>query len=184
MPSDLGDASDHAKVDEGDALARQDEKVPGVRIGVEQPIHDDHFEHRARPCLGNALAIHSGCIDGSKVQSGDPIHKFLNVDAFPCPFPIDSGNQDLIIALKIGRNLLGIMSLGREVEFALQRLRELLDDLLRVKGGQLRDMPFSQRRQIGQQAHIGFDLRPDPGPLNLEHHLGAVFQRRPVNLGH
>ena len=151
---------------------------------MEQPIHDDHFEHRARPGLGNTLAIHSGGIDGPNVHAGDPIHELLDIETLSSPFPIDLRNDDLVVAFEIGRDVLSIMTFGHEVELVLQRLHELLDDLLRAIGGQLRHILFSQRRQIGQQAHIGFDLRPDPGPLNLEHHLGAVFQRRPVNLSH
>src|SRR5262249_17027433 len=40
------------------------------------------------------------------------------------------------------------------------------------------------RREVRKQAHIGFDLRPDPGALDLEHHGRPVLQGRPVNLDH
>ena len=116
---------------------------------MEQPVYHDHFEHRTGPGLGNAFAVHSGCIDGLKVHSGDAVDKFLDTNAWLCPFPIDFGNDDLVIVFKIGRDLLGIVSFRHEVEFILERLRQVLDDLLRVIGGQLRHMPFGQRRQMG-----------------------------------
>ena len=150
---------------------------------MEEPIHHDHLEHRTRPGLGNAFAVHAGGIDGVKIHAGDPIHELLDIETLSGPFPIDLRNDDLVVAFEIGRDVLGIMTFGHEVELVLQRLHELLDDLLRAIGGQLRHILFSQRRQIGQQAHVRFDLGPDPGALNLEHHGGSVFQRRSVNLG-
>ena len=86
------------------------------------------------------------------------------------------------MAFKIGRDLVGLVSFRHEVELVLERLHEVLEDLLRVIGGQLRHMLFGQRRQMGYQAHIGFNSWPDPRALNLEHHFRPVLQGRPMHL--
>ena len=116
---------------------------------MEQPVYHDHFEHRTRPCFGDACPVHSGCIDGSNVHSRDSIHKFLDINPLPRPFPIDFGNDDLVVAFKIGRDLIGMVSFRHEVELVLERLHELPYDLLRVIGSQFRHMLFGQRRQMG-----------------------------------
>jgi hypothetical protein len=77
-----------------------------------------------------------------------------------------------------------ILRFRHEVELVPERLRELLDDLLRVIGGQLRDMLLRERGEVREQAHVGVDPRADAGALDLEHHVGAVLQGRPVNLSH
>jgi hypothetical protein len=53
------------------------------------------------------------------------------------------------MALKIGRDLIGLVSFRHEVELVLERLHKVLDDLMRVIDGQLRHMLFGQRRQMG-----------------------------------
>jgi hypothetical protein len=82
-----------------------------------------------------------------------------------------------------GRGL-GVVCFRHEVQLVLDRLHELADDLLGPIGGQLGDVSFRQRREMGQQVRVGFDGGADPRALNLEHDLGAVLQRRAVNLRH
>jgi len=43
--------SDHAEVDEGNAVIRQVEDIARVWVGVEVAVLDDHLEHRLRAAL-------------------------------------------------------------------------------------------------------------------------------------
>jgi len=43
---------------------------------MEQPVDHDHLEHRTRPRLGDAFAVHAGRIEGSKVHARDAVYEF------------------------------------------------------------------------------------------------------------
>ena len=54
---------DHPEVDDSDAPRRLDEEVAGMRIGVEEPVLEDHLGGDQRRSLGELVAVEAGFVE-------------------------------------------------------------------------------------------------------------------------
>src|SRR2546430_15882845 len=63
--------ADHAEVDDRDPLARLDEEVAGMRVGMKEPVPEHHLEHHSGAVPGNFPSIEPGGFDGSQIVDLD-----------------------------------------------------------------------------------------------------------------
>ena len=57
FPQRLINPADHAKVKQSDHIARQQQQIPGMRIGVEIPVAEHRFQIELGPTTRDLLAV-------------------------------------------------------------------------------------------------------------------------------
>ncbi len=181
-PTLLGDAPDHAEIDDRDAPVAQVKNVPRMRVGVEAAVLQHHLEHDAGTGTCERPAIQAGRIDGEQIAPRNPIDEFLHVERLAGPLPVHRRHHHLRIVREVGGDAFGVAPLGSEVQLASQRDGKLLYHLGRTVALEIRCAGFDDFSKPGEQAQIRIDGVTDIGTTDLQHHRGAIDQPRAMRL--
>src|SRR5438874_13319161 len=122
----LADSAYHAKIDDAEPIARLDEEISRMWIGMEEAIAEDHLQHHPGAGLGNLLPVDTGGIKRGEVidlDAGDALERQHPTGAL---VPEDAGEMKPIVAREIGGKALGIPPFADVVGLGAKRLGKLL----------------------------------------------------------
>ena len=176
MPKPVVHLPHHAEVDQTDAAVRLDEQVARVRIGVEEPVFEDHAHGHPGRLGGQGRPVDPSSVERGQVVDLGPGDPFQRQDASRRGRPEHPGDVHVRIGREVGGEAFGVPALGEVVEFAAQRHGEVRHQTWQVVvlGG----LPAAADavRQILQDREISLDHLVDLRPADLDHDLGAVVQ--------
>src|SRR2546423_14142561 len=123
----LADRAHHAEVDHTEPIARLDEEVPRMWIGMEEAVAEDHLQHHPGARPGNLLPVDAGGIKRGEVidlDAGDALERQYPAGAL---IPEDAGEMKPIVAGEVGSKALGVAAFADVVGLGAKRLGKLLD---------------------------------------------------------
>ncbi len=173
---------DHAEVDQGDAVLRQEEHVAGVGIGMEETVLKHHLEDRRRAAARQLHAIESGSVERFHRAARDAGDEVLHVEPLADVIPMHPGHDDVVMTLEIVRDALGAAAFGGEIQLAPQRIGELAHHVARTVAAPVRHLVFDGFGQSTEQAQVRLDGRRDVGTAHLQYHAPAVIELSQIRL--
>ena len=174
--------TDHAEVDDADPLPGLDEEVSRVRVGVKEPIPEDHLEDHPRAIRRDPASVQSGRFEGGEVVDLDPIDPLQGQHAIGRLFPKDARKVDRFITGKIGAEPFRVAALLDVTGLGPQGVGKLVHQADHVVFTGHRPATAGVGRQGTENLKILLDLIDDPGSLDLHDDRGAVSQRGSMNL--
>ena len=154
-----------------------------MRIGLKEPVDEDHLEHGTRHALGKNLAIEASLVDGRQIVAADALDVLLHIHRAARPFPINLWHEHVEIIAKIAGESFGIACLYCEIEFPLQRSAQLAYNVDRPVTAGLEYFALGEMGKVLEDAQIGVDLRCDAGSANLQDDRRPARERGPMYLG-
>ena len=118
----------HPEIDEADYVARHDEDVARMRVGMEEAFFHDHLQQGVGTGDGNLVQVVSGgfqFLDMVRRQSVDFLHDKQPLGGV---FRIDFGNIDLGIVFEHAREPAHVVRLVEVVQFVGHLFGELFDE--------------------------------------------------------
>jgi len=138
------DAADDAEVYERDDIARQDENVPRMRIGVKQAVPENLSEHRVGATAGDETRIQVGSLARSDRRHLDAIQELHRQNAGRAEWPADTREAHGRIAGELRRDTLDEASFADEILFAANRPGELVHQIAQAVQSGVGDVSLSQ----------------------------------------
>ena len=134
--------TDHAEVEQGEGTVMVKENVSRMKIGVEQPIGNEHLQHdvdqtRDKPLLLLRVERFDGLV---KAQPLYPTHRQHTLARMA---PVNGWKLDVIAALKIGAKTVDNAPFLQEVQ-----LLERVAPELREKRAQVRSLHAPRKQAI------------------------------------
>ena len=154
-----------------------------MRIGLKEPVDEDHLEHGIRRTRGEDLAIEARLVDGRQIVAADALDVLLHIHRAARPFPVDAWHEHVEIIGKIAGEAFGVACLYCEIEFPLQRSAQLAYNVDGPVAAGLGCLPLGEMGKVLEDAQIGVDFRRDAGSANLQDDRRAAGERGPMDLG-
>ena len=108
--------TDHAEVEQGEGAIRVKKDVPRMKIGVEQPIGNEHLQHDVDQARDNPLLLFRvERLDG--LVQAQPLHPTHRQHTLARMAPVNGGTLDDVAASKVGAKPLDGPAFLREVQF-------------------------------------------------------------------
>ena len=176
------DAADHPEVEQGDTPVVGQEDVAGVRVRMEEAVHEDLLQVRPEELLGQAAAVD---VDpGERAErrdlgARDEVHRQDPGRGVVVDRLRDDDPLEVLERLAEGDHVLGLLAV---VELAQERLAKLLDHALDVEALAHLGVSREHLRDLAEGLEVLDDLLADRRPLDLHRHGTAVPQRRPMHL--
>ena len=174
--------SDHAEVDECDHVARQDEDVARVRIGVEKAVAQDHRQQRVGPVHGDLVCVEPGIAQGLRGVGRDAFHLLHHDQFLGAVFRVDGRDMHGRVVFEHHCETQDVRRFERVVQLFDDRFRKFVDQSDDVDRGQFRIAFRELARDKLHQVDIELDFVLDEGPLDFEHDLFAAAQPSLVDL--
>ena len=171
-------APHHPDVDEADDRllgGAEDEDVPGMRVGVEEAVLEDHLDHQPDGGLGDG---------GSRESCGDrrldllPVEELEREHVPARGLAIDLREADVPFVGEVQGEALGVVGLDLEVELAHDRAVELVHETDGRIDLRLGDRALDRRRHHVEELEIARDRVADAGALHLHDHVDVPVRRR------
>ncbi len=174
--------TEHAEVEEGDAVTRQEEEVARVRIGVEEAVDEDLPYHRVRRDAQERFGVESRRAQLVRRRRAQPLDKLHRQHARRRTRPVHCGHDDARVPGEELAHALGGPRLAPEVELAAGVVGELGDRRGRPEGERLRAPALDPAGEKPEQREVALDLLGDPGPLHLDRDRAPIRENGPVHL--
>ncbi len=178
----LGELSRLAEVDETERAGIEDEDVGGMRVGVEEPVPEDH----RHPGVGELVCDVAALLGPHRLELeiGDlrAAQELEREDPRGRVLADHARYDDPLVAREVPMERLGVPRLVTVVELEADRARELVDELLRIHELERLHPLLQETRSLVQEAEIGFDLITGRRPLHLYGNLLPVRQDRAMHL--
>ena len=154
-----------------------DKDVARMHVGMKKAVTEHLRKKDLDTSAGKLLQVDGGArqfVDPADRDAGHPLHhQHFGVG----PVPVDFRHEQQRRMLEVAPQLRAVRRLARQVEFVVDRLVELGDDLARFQPLALFPQPLDQRRRGLHQREIVFDDACDVRPQHLDRHqppgLGA-----------
>jgi len=174
--------SDHAEIEQGDAVVACEEDISGVRIGVENTVHEDLFEVGFEELLDEDAAIDVNA--GDRADGGDfaALHVVHGEDAARAVIRHGLGNGDVGELLQVGTDSDQVLRFGFVVELLLDGAAEFLEhgaETVAAAGG---GVLVEEAGDFAEHLEVLGDLHADAGTLDFDDDLAAVAQGGGVDL--
>jgi hypothetical protein len=187
----LGDGCDHAKVDEnepegpgpaGNGRQRLDEEVPGMRIGMEQVVHEQLLQIGIEKPAGHLFAVDSSRFKGLEIADLDVGYVLHDQHTPRGHFLVHVGDAYARIVPEIPGKLLGVVTFGDEIQLVACGATELVEQAIEVYAAPHRLVALEPADCRVDGPQVGFDDGIDLGTLDLDDDFLARRQPRPVYL--
>ena len=179
----LGDAAHDPEVHDADPPVRKDEEIPGVRIGVEKTVLEHHLVGDLDPLPGDVREIEPRFLETPHVVDPDPGDPLQNEHSQRRKLPKDGRDVRVRALVKMEPEPGGVLPFQDEVHLLPDAPRELVHDHREIEDPHLGDPPVDQLRDPAKDLHVLADERLDVGTPDLEDHVLARQEPRPVDLG-
>ena len=193
VPDAIGQLADDPEVDVADRVARQDEQVGRVQVGVEVAEHVDLVEHvpvevaddpvevvaaggKRLEVRGVALALRDHDVD-----QRDADDQLRGQDARRRVVAVDPGDPLDLVALGVLVEEDGLPRLDQVVQLVGRPARELVDHLP-APGGPEDMAPVEDPGRRVHQGDVRGERRADARTLDLDRDRLAAVQDRPMDL--
>ena len=175
---------DQPEVEEDDLLGdRVGQDVAGVRVAVEEPVHQDLLDDRPDEDGAELRGVEAGRPQLVRLRDLDPVDELHRDDPLAGQLVVDGRDVDLREALHPVRQPAGVVRLVAVVELLEDALGELGDDRREPDLASDRDPPLGDAGQLLDDAQVGLGLGLDPRPLDLDRHERPVVEPGLVDLG-
>src|ERR1700730_13938046 len=172
----------HAEIDQRDAVAGQAHHVAGMRIGLKEAVHQDHLEHGIHAACGDGLAIEARVVDGRQIVAADALDVLLHIHRAARPFPEYAWDEHVEIAGKVAGEAFRVAYLHCEIKLALERAAQLAYDVDRPVPPHLGYLLHGETGKMFEDPQVGGDLWRDSGAANLQDYRRAAGKGGPVYL--
>ena len=151
-------------------------------IRVVEAIAEDHLQVHVRAAPREL--VHLGIRAGKYLDPGHQhaLESLHRQDASGAQLGKRDRKMDGVVLGEVRTELLDVAQLAPEIELAAHHLRELTDDGDWMVRLQVVDMPFGQRREIGEHVQVGLDPALEAVLLNLDDDVLAAVQAGVVHL--
>ena len=176
------DAPHHPHVDQPDAEVRGDEHVAGVRVGVEEAVHQDLLEVGAEQFLGERAAVHLHARQRAELGDLFPRHVPHGEHARGGVVPHGAGHHDAGEVAQVLAQRGEVLRLGAVVQLGEQRPPELGQQVGGAVAPAGLGVAVQELGDVLQRVQVGDDLLADARALHLDGHLRPVAQAGAVHL--
>ncbi len=161
------------------AFGREDEEVPRVRIGVEEPIDEEHLVEGLDELEGDVLGLHAGGAELIELRDLEAFHERHREDVLGGEIVDHFGERDPALAFEVLRHPLHARGLVQVVRLATEEIDERLVDALDLRDG---DEALVDEDGEAEHAQIDGDDAADPRVEDLHRDLATAFEVRDVHL--
>ena len=153
-----------------------------MRVGVEEPVLENHLGDDQRRALGERVAIEAGFVERRQVGDLHAADPFERDHARGGEIREDARDLDPRIVGEVGRETLGVAHLLQVVELCAERVHEFVRQTHHVvASGRLR-MPARARGEVLDDLEVPLHVLDHVRPAHLHDHVGSVVQRRGMGL--
>ncbi len=177
------EVADHAEIEHGDIVFRQDEQVAGVRITMKKTELQDLLEENVGSPLGDDGEVIPLLLEPVKIVDLDPLEITHGDHGSAGVVPVNLRDAEGAVVLEVLPEAVNGVALAAEVELAVDNAAEFADDGDRVGDHVGLDMVFDQVGQPGQDVQVGLEGLPYFRAPDLDDDILSRWQCRPVNLG-
>ncbi len=155
------------------------EQVPGVRIAVEDAVHEHLLERGVHDLVHDGLRLRALRRELADRPAREELHRQHGARR---QLRVGTGHRDLARRVEVALELEQVREFLVEVEFLEQSLLEFLDHRHDAEDLHLVDAGLQDLRGQVEQVEVRAHRRLDAGPLDLHDHLVAVAGARTVRL--
>ncbi len=165
----------HAEVEEADDVARHDQDIAGMGIGVEVAVFKDHAQDQVESALADELFVVSAAVEFLALRGFDAFHVFHGQHAVGGKVVIDFRDMDPFIFQKHSGKALDVGGLHAIVDFILDRAGEFFHDAGGIVQIPSFHMALHEGGDVEHDFNVDLDHFADVGPLDLDDNPLAAF---------
>jgi hypothetical protein len=177
-------APHHAAIDHTDDIARQQDEVSRMRIGMVKAIAEDHFEIHVRSTSGELAQVLAALLQGLHITAEhafQPLHRHHLMRAKMRKRLRDAHGG---IIREVAAEFFEVLPLVAEIEFPQQRAAKLTHERQRLVSTQGRGMLLQQFRQRLHDLQIRGRLLCHACTPHFDYHTLPGGQQRRMHLRH
>src|SRR5574340_265483 len=191
QPVRLGDIANHAEVHGADHFIRQpslkggrsmrDQEIAWMRVGVEESVDQHLLDNQPGGLLGYLAAVVSISIQRLQIVDLDAVDTLQDQHPLGEILPMHPRDEQVVLPREVGTKTVGVEDFPAVVQFVVQSMRELRDDLDRV----IQLPPWSalgEARQVCENVKVGVHGPGNTRTLDLQDDVAAIFQSGSVHL--
>lgn len=178
----FGELPDHPEVDQRERAVGLHEHVPGMGVGMEEPVVEHHREHDVGTQPRECDPVDAGGVQALQVVDPHPAHPLQGQHARGRGLPVHAGNPHPRRVGELLREPFGVAGLLQVVQLGTQRAGELLHQPGQVVLPDGIPAPVGAVGEVAENVQVFMHLRDHAGPAHLHDDLGAVVKSCRVRL--
>ena len=174
--------ADHAEIDHRDYVARHDEDVAGVRVGVEESVPQNHRQQHVGSVDGDPVRVEPGRPQRGRIVGSDAPDTFHHEQSFRAVSAVYQRNMHGRVVLEHRLEPVNVRGFERVVELLEDRCRKLVDQSDDIHGRQLGIALGEAACQMFEQVDVELDLVLDIRTPDLDDHFVSRAESPLVDL--